>query len=1274
MKDIQLMDIDYSGKNISYKKEDTVDLSKISSPWIVPEEGPYYKDSLRVIKGGLDIDSDKFKAVSDVTDLTKLTGRGVCLYVELADDILASKGEVTVIYQKVGKPVISVKTLIQMLEDMVISGKPVDWDTQVANKPGSVWPAYHSHDIQNPNEMVGFGGLVELFTLFTNSQINDSAKVVEILERIQTEMYNRLDYIQKLKWGAIMDHVRNYNNPHGVVPADVDADKLSNYFLATPQQDGEADRTDLYSTPRGLSRIITETQPVTENFIVQAELPFGYYGSGIYLPPPITGSFEGLGGDQNNAVFNVEGNGWLVGLMRAYDGRVKNLYYIYNSDYQERNPAISPWLNSYVQYQHPTITAAGKRPNLVIDGSNTDILMLGDQPDPNDQITGTGNWWICASNSTFDSGSHNLKPVNMDEIKATCNTLAGAQARPGCYSVSKVGNWVYLLVTLNSFQGDDGANYGGTGSSAANWQTIMFRFPYSDLSDTTKTSITFTQVNVTYDTMWRERRSNKQQFIPQRNVFTDSSKKLVTEQLVKYNKPITNPYINRKKSWIIVSNPNNPDLAILKLLMSPYAFYTDPTNGGVRGVSSPGVMLTYNWDVKNNVLTLSSNYSTYTVDVDTSKPVNPTQAQIDYVFLDRFENNNIIPAISPFVTNFSNTIGSWIPGFGFISLYSNQNGGPPFYFLSNKFNRTGEIAQDYSSMLLPNLWKDGAGVLSDWRVLFKMRSPFGIAGFPRLYSDLYSTTTGIRTNPIELFVAENEDARPVTFYRVTEGGTDDDYAKRDSLQSPYINFPLYGRKTNSNFGTVSGLNMDIGYNNRPKRKNASSRGVGMFSWCRRAIHTNPGAAYEFTWKTDASGNVVPLKMETDQSVIINLDLDYTLDPVAKVLTAKANPAKQLRIPKSFYIDFVMAALGSQANTLIDIAVDFSIGIEPGTGNDQVYSFWSVTYHLTGSPAVTRMIIGQFTWDVNSTGSDGIRVMRPVGMSYPFTMYGSTTKLAPGNDNTVLTNYHAIFSNNIWSFTYKTGNEVRAAHTEILDFESEGKQNMEIAWFSSLRIATPGAAASPRVMFKRRNNGITEAYVNWSGGYAFNTQYSWVLCANPQWGWLAGVDAGYSGGAMNLMMPWNNIQIEYTPDTPPPADKLIMYGATYVEGNWSLFVNSAVTVVFSGHSTVAKQANWDLRDLTDVYRKQTFYIYCVSDGSVAFYEITKTLRGHSSAEILVGIVTTDDFGIVTIERRQSFTISGFPLTRARDMGVPVSSGSIVEEGTYKFISRSELYGN
>lgn len=1244
MKDIHIVDIDYTGKKPAYKKEDNVDLSKISPPWIVPEEGPFFKNSLRVLKGGLDLKPGiDFEAVEEVTDLTELTGRGVCLYVQLRDHILASGGKLTVIYQRVGLPVISVKTLLQMLEDMVITGKPVDWLTQITGEPGTQYPSWHSHDIQNKNELVGFGGLVELFTLFRNDQIGDGQKQTQALEKLQTDMYNRLDYIQKLKWGAIMTHSRDYQNPHGILPINVDLGNVPNAFTATPQQDSDGQRSDLFSTPKGLKRIIAETEPVSEEFIMQSELPFGYYGSGIYLPPPITGSFEGLGGDQEDSAFCQEGNGWVVGLIRAFDGRVKNLYYIYNQDVLERDISKSPWLHTYVKYQHPTITAAGFTPNYVVNGSNNQVMMVGDVVSPEEipsPGTHAGRFWICETNSTFDPGSHQMKPVDLSDMVAL-----GINTRPGQWTVAAVGNWVYLIQSLDSFQDDD-PNY--ISGNFDNWQQRLYRFPRKDLTDPSKTSVKFSRVNVNFDNLERERRNNQPAFFMARCRRDGEGK--IYRCYSNHSPSVDFITSHRRRAYIIVPNPNNPRLARVKILFANYAGKADAT--GTFQTSWNNVVAEYEWDVESNTWTLSPLFDMVTVDTPAAKTTYPSEASK--------LRNSAFDFVAGMIMTFANNCTSWVPGIGVVYLGSGSTGVPPYWVGVVQLNPWLDATRDYEAMSLPVGQKDSQGRNTNWNQPFRMRSPFGVAGFPRQFSDLYALTDGTRQYPIELFIAENEDTETKCFYRVTEGGSDDNYANRSSLQSSFISTPIYGRKTNSNFGTVKGLGPDIPFTNRPARKDARSREVGMFGWIRRRVYDNPGTEIEFSHKTMDNGTMDRIRQESDGSIIINLQMDYSLDTINKVLTALPNKAKQLRIPRSVWYDLIMNALGSHASTVLDIMVDFHFAATPGAGGDIPWSMYSVSYHLKGDPQNLRQIVGVFTWSVLSTGADGIRVPRLSAIEYPFKY--NANELKPGSANNVT--YVQTFQldgSGYWTQIYSVSElSVKHRQMQILDIGNGGADNMQMRYLTATTLQTPGNSASLNIFYTKTNGVVTQAEINWTAQGPFG-EYPQISRANAEHGWLLGVRPSDSGGAMDLMR---------TED----YSKFIMYGATYVEGNWSIFVNADVLTTFNGYALNAKQTNWDLRDLTPVYKNQTFYIYCVMNGSTAFYEITKVMRSHNATHVLVGIVTTDDFGIVTIERRQSFTISGFPLTRTRDMGIPVSSGAVTAQGTYRFLKRSELYDN
>ncbi|QGH71980.1 putative virion structural protein [Klebsiella phage N1M2] len=1252
MKDLDIVDIDYSAKKAEFKKEDKVDLAKISPPWIVPEEGPMYGDNtLRVIRGGLDLVRGKdWVPVTDVPKLSELTGKPVYLYIELKDHVLATGGEVSVVYQRVGKPVISVKTLLDMLQQMVIEGKPVDWETQINNKPDTYYPAWHSHDIQNPNELVGFGGLVELFSMFTYRAKADGGKVRELLEKLQKEVWDKLNYTQKLLWGVIMDHSRNYQNPHKLKPADIDLGNVGNFATATPQQDADAMRDDLYSTPAGLKRLTEELAPDTEDFIVQSELPFGYFGSGIYIPPPITGSFEGLGGDYENSAFCQEGNGWTVGLLRAFDGRVKNLYYIYKTDVRNRDEKLVPWLHTYVQYQHPTITADGLEPNYVINGSNNDIIMLGVSDNPTEQLKADEKFYISLSNSTFDPNSHEFKETNFAELRGPEDLVPAA----GYTTIAHVGSWVYLIVSYNTKEGFTQPD----GVGVTNYQQWFYRAKYSDINNKDVDKVVFQQVDVTYDNVSRVRKSGKAMAMID---YQANAAGEITRGLVNYIPSVTTAESHRRRQFIIVNNPNNPALSRVRILAISYATKTTQ-NSAYAGWAN--LIVDYEWNGETNTWTLSPHWEFGTWSVETGSIISPTKSWLEWC-----NGNNESRYHSQ---SFAINAGSYIPGFGFVSIGSRQTGTPPLMAISTIYNRDGDPQRDYEYMGLPPNWTTDSGLYNGWWNQMVLRSPFGVSGFPRFYADLYRLDGKIRQTPIEIFMAETEDQDTASFYRITEGGEGDNYDKRDSLQSKYIQMPIYGRKTNSNFGKVSGTHYDVATVNRPKKKDVKSRETGVFGYLRRGIIKNPGAPYMFSRKTYDDGSIKEIVQENDGSIIVNLNLNFTMEPLSKVIYAKPIAQEKLRIPKAIWEGVIKTALETHYSKTIDMGVSFYVCQDPGTNADQPYCMFSIIYHITDNPRLTRSIIGRFNWDVESVGADGIRVMKMGAIDYPFSgsNYAKQRLVPPSQnpENVISYNEHQTNTDGSWAgLEYRYGLNICYPHVEILDFPEEGPRNMEICWFTGIQIKTTGNATTQRTFLRVRNNQTIEATSATGNGQSFN-EYYWQVQANPQWGWLQGVPAAESGGAMDLMVPWKGPEGSLQAD----QDKYVMLGATYVEGNWSVFINADINVTFNGYSMPAKMTNWDLRDLTDVYRDSTFYLYCVSDGSAARYDISKVLRHHNPSAILVGVITTDSFGIVTIQRYQSFTISGYPLTRQRDTGVPVSSGAITEQGTYKFLKRSELY--
>lgn len=1227
MKDIEIVNIDYTGTNSQFKKEDKVDLTKIPGLFIIPEEGPFYGHNAVIYKGGYPLTPDvDYELVEPVADLEQKTGKSVFLYVLLKQHIVDAKGTLDFVYQKVGNPIISIKTLIDSLEEMVIKGKRVDWLSQVSGKPDTYYPAAHKMDISSKEEVIGFGGLVALFMSLTYEAKSNLATASQLLSEIQPIILERLNYVYNLKWNAIMAHFKRSDNPHGATAADFDAGNLANFKTATVQQDIAGDSEQLYSTPQGLKAAILAADPQTDDYISQGELPFSYYGSGIYLPPPITGTFEGLGSDSTNAAFCLENNGWVVGLQRCFDARVRNLYYIYNENINDRT-AAAPWLATYVKYEHPVITAAGAEANLILRGSGNDVIAIGDNT--------KAKFWISAANSTFDPSAHDMKVLDMSVPYG----VTGNDGWNGT-NIAKVGDWVYVIVSVNAYTGDESAYYVAS-TPATRWQFRMYRFKYTDLLNPSLTTITPVAVNATFDNVAMDRRTNKVAFFPFKRVGNSSGR--LTESMFFFDTPAVSENHARMHCLMIVGNPANKSQARLRIYVSPLITSIDPNNGTQRLIYRH-VCLDYQWDVENNILTLNPEFERLHLDVYANAVNVPAGAG----------DRSVAP--SDFVM-LGNTGFSYVPGFGGLSIGSQQASGPPFVMAHAKFNRNNDVTRDYEYMGLPNLWRDEKNQSNNYEKLISLKSPFGISSFPRFYSDLYALTNGVRTDPIEIFYAENQNNAQQCFYRICGTGTENDYLARQSIQSKYISQTLYGREPTANYGTVDGLNYQCGMVNRPRRKNASSRQSGLFGYTRNNFFANDNPPYGYSWETKADGSIGRIVERSDGGIIVNLNLDYSIDIANKRLSARPNQSKQVYISSAITKDMVIAALGAHANDLADLNVSFFIAQENGTGGDQPFSMWQAMYHRKTDPGNARIIVGLFTWSVDGNLPDGTRKLKIENMTYPFA--NGENEFKPGVNTNIIYTGMSLNGAGYWGINDSYGLQVRYNHMEILDFESEGPQNLEQIWYPGIQFQTPGNAGTIRVTFRRRNNEITEATVRFDAGQAFNAEYGYQLQANKDHGWISGVNPSVSGQAMNLMARVG-------------TTGYVLLGATYVDANWSVFINSEVTSTFHGMNVPAKQGTWDLRELTDLYKNQTFYLYCVQKASIAQYEVTKVLRPPSPTVLLVGIVTTGEEGITSIERLQPFAISGYPLSTGRDSGVPVSSGSVIGVGTYKPILRDDLY--
>ncbi|QDJ97117.1 hypothetical protein PQC07_gp156 [Aeromonas phage D3] len=1236
MKDIQIVNIDYSAVDPKYRRKEKHVIAKIPAPWLVPDEGPFYTQGIRLLNGGTPLIYEKdFEYATPAADITEQLGRDIYHHIKLKEHILTTATAIDIEYQTVGDPIIGRNKLLQLLEDMIIKGEPIDITTSVIGMPDTFFPSKHSMDVTKPDEVVGFGNLIQLFSILGSRVEAGSGQIKELLNKLNEDAFKKLDYVQNLQWNAIMRHATKDRNPHLIKAPDVQLSNLSNFATANLQQEVEGVRSDLYSTPRGLGEIVKEAEPDASEFVFQNELPFSYYGSGIYLPPPISGSFEGLGGDQETGCFIQEGNGWLVGLLRAFDGKVRNLFYIYDTQLTD-DPRQGFWRQSYVQYKHPAITAAGCDANYVISGSGDRVLMLGDNT--------KSRWWICDPNSTLDAAAHNFKEVDTSAMHARPNWSFNFWHQG---NVFRVGDWLYFLMftpEINLFPGD----YKGavSGDNMIGW---LYRAPASDLTNPAKTNIKFEPCTINYDNLRRERRNSQAAFSMDR-FEVDGNNLITSGGGCQYSIPVNSFMSHRRRNVIVVENPNNPNQARIRF----YALVRPTYNDGGLTVQQSQMTVDYLFDNNTLTLALDPKWKYMYYDLRQNWITNLTEEELrrQWVPWGGGAKGNL-PGTGTAIPV------SYVPGFGHIGILTGSDGGMPYIVCKVLNNPSRDPRRDWEYFAQPNSWRDASGRMNDGNQYIQPDTPFGFTSFPRWYSDLYDVNGQILTTPIELFIADNPGVDGQHYYREVEPGTGTQYIPRPEAKLMDGTIP-YAREMNSKFGPVTNrLPCSLGRVNNPKSKDQYSTEYGIFTvtWPNYRVAKTP----LFSPVVVSKDTYAPPTMDSEGSIVIPLLLDHTI--VNGKMTLSPNPSKSVHIPAYIWRDWMHRLIGAEMDNVIDIVVDFFISPKQDGLAYKRHSYAMFTFHTTDNPKAIRQIISKFTWAVRSYNSQGVRIMQVSSEQYPFvSSVGSQPySLAPGVDNTLIDagwNDAQFNPNGTWKIL-NVPSQLSTPNMQVLEHRELGEGVYEIFAYTGWRIFTQSYS---RIFgFKDYNNPHkpkeTFAFSPYTGAFVSYATYG---VANPEHGMCTGENyLTVGGGAVDMTIS-------------EVGAKKVMRGATFSVGNWSVFIASDIVVSFGGYSMTAVKRNFDLRNFTSKFRNNTFYIYCVARGSKAEYEVSGMLRYPRSDSLLVAKIITGDLGVESIERYQPFAIAGFPLTRVRDAGIPVSSGSIFDEGTYSFIKYSELY--
>lgn len=399
--DIQIYKTDLTGKNPEnlvereFYERTAGDVDLI----VAMKKGYFYHDSLVLLKpDGSElkrgIHYEFFGISKKITEFTK--DKAVGLFIRLTDPTI-SQWYAT--YQVVGNFSIINQEIMQYLETALNDDRPVFF-RNIRDFPKWVPPIKHVHDLRY--EIHSFQELVTQI-----KRINDVRDMVPDTNHTAVEQFYTAinvyiaDFKAKLK--KLVDNhdgekVAPFTNAHGLTALQMGLDKVDNFATADLMDVLEGIRLDLHITADVAAQAIKQFSKESDQLLKKGLLPIIRYGSNNFIPPAISGSFEGMGGTDFAMACGQESDGTFLMLVPRNDGRSSGLYFMRNLN---QNAAIGSWEFTSYKYVHPKAVADGVPLTNVVKGSNHKFMIIG---------SGTDFYWTYG-NDTFNPAKHQLNKL-----------------------------------------------------------------------------------------------------------------------------------------------------------------------------------------------------------------------------------------------------------------------------------------------------------------------------------------------------------------------------------------------------------------------------------------------------------------------------------------------------------------------------------------------------------------------------------------------------------------------------------------------------------------------------------------------------------------------------------------------------------------------------------------------------------------------------------------------------------------------------------------------
>lgn len=363
---------------------------------IIPLQAPFYMDTVEMYHadGSPMVFGEDYDFYGILAKLTAHTAKNVGLYIRLLKDEIK---EYQVTYQCVGNFNKITDEILNMLRTIAQDDRPVEWDN-IENKPLWFIPDLHQHDYAY--HFFGFADLAAQLLRTHEMASSFSNGVQTRLDTFQLRVDAYIAQYQSVLDNLLNAHDASRVDPHGVGKTQINLGNVDNFKTATLQDVLDGVRDDLHMRPADAVKAVEMVAAANERLFPAGTLPLLRYGSDSYIPPKIDGSFEGMGGSRQAIAAVIENDNTLMVLQARNNGSTRGLYYYRCARWETDRPV---WEETGYRYVHPTATAAGATLDVVVNGSNQYVMIVGDSK--------LNKWWWCETFGTLNPARHVLRAI-----------------------------------------------------------------------------------------------------------------------------------------------------------------------------------------------------------------------------------------------------------------------------------------------------------------------------------------------------------------------------------------------------------------------------------------------------------------------------------------------------------------------------------------------------------------------------------------------------------------------------------------------------------------------------------------------------------------------------------------------------------------------------------------------------------------------------------------------------------------------------------------------